>query len=210
VIYQWRFRIGLPFCVSFDSAPSNTGTDVDSDPLSVIDALTSLQAIIRWSLMVQEMTEEAYGAFFNVPPKNKGQKLIFFGWFKSEPMTRKSSENNFESPQFYHYRQNFHHMMKKMGYNLGKRSGLNFGKGRRVLLWSFVPKGKALDYYHKTRRGFGYVSTPVPLNSKSKESPCHDHSSGTSSWEPDVSIGAIINSLLANMVSTSHLKDEDE
>jgi len=160
--------------------------------------------------MVQEMTEEAYGAFFNVPPKNKGQKLIFFGWFKSEPMTRKSSENNFESPQFYHYRQNFHHMMKKMGYNLGKRSGLNFGKGRRVLLWSFVPKGKALDYYHKTRRGFGYVSTPVPLNSKSKESPCHDHSSGTSSWEPDVSIGAIINSLLANMVSTSHLKDEDE
>ena len=47
-------------------------------------------------------------------------------------------------------------MMEKMGYDLTKRSGLNFSKGRRTLIRSFVPKEKAPDYY---RMGLGYVST---------------------------------------------------
>ena len=37
----------------------------------------------------------------------------------------------------------------------------------------------------------------------------HDHSSGTSSWESDVSIRAICKSLSVNMISTIHLEDED-
>ena len=52
-------------------------------------------------------------------------------------------------------------MMKRMGYNFTKESGLNFGKEKQALLRSFVPKGKDLDYYHKTRRGLGYISTLV-------------------------------------------------
>lgn len=46
-----------------------------------------------------------------------------------------------------------------MDYNLGQKQGLNFDKGQRNILSSFMPKGKGLDYYHKTRRGLGYVST---------------------------------------------------
>jgi len=40
-------------------------------------------------------------------------------------------------------------MMEKMRYSLTKNSGLNFDKGRQTLIRSFVPKGKAPDYYQK-------------------------------------------------------------
>jgi len=73
-----------------------------------------------------------------------------------------------------------------------------------------VPKGKAPDYYHRTRRGLGYVSTLAPSASDSRESSDHDYSSGTSSWESDVSVGDIFGEFSVNMVSTSHLEDGDE
>ena len=101
-------------------------------------------------------------------------------------------------------------MMERMGYDLINRPGLNFGKGRRTLLRSFVPKGKAPDYYHKTHRGLGYVSTPPPSDQESKDCDYHDHSSGTSSWDSDVSIRNIFNTLSVNMTSVSHQEDEDE
>jgi len=46
-------------------------------------------------------------------------------------------------------------MMERMGYDLTKGSGLNFSKGKRALLCSFILKGKDPDYYHKTRKGLG-------------------------------------------------------
>ena len=61
-------------------------------------------------------------------------------------------------------------MMENMGYNLTKRSDLNFGQGRQTLLKSFVPKGKDPNYYHQTRRGLGYVSILIPSGSESEES----------------------------------------
>jgi len=70
-------------------------------------------------------------------------------------------------------------MMEKMGYDFTKESGLNFGKGKRALLRSFVPKSKDPGYYHKTRRGLGYVSTLVSSDFKSDEKVCHDSSSAT-------------------------------
>ena len=94
-----------------------------------------------------------------VPATRKGQKPILFGRIKSELMYREDSESENESPQFSHYEPNVLRMMEGMGYDLTKSSGLNFGKGRRTLLPSFVPKGKASDYYHQTHRGLGYVST---------------------------------------------------
>ena len=145
-----------------------------------------------------------------VPARRKGQKPILFGRISSEPTPREDSESEEESPQLSHYEPKALKMMKCMGYDLTNRPGLNFGKGRRTLLRSFVPKGKAPDYYHRTRRGLGYVSTPVPSASDSRESSGHDYSSGTSSWESDVSIGNIFRELSVNMVSTSHLEDEDE
>jgi len=38
-----------------------------------------------------------------------------------------------------------HHMMKRMGYDITKGSGLNFGKGKRAVLRSFLPEGKDPD-----------------------------------------------------------------
>ena len=101
-------------------------------------------------------------------------------------------------------------MMENMGYDLTSGLGLNFDKGRRILLRSFVPKGKAPDYYHRTRKGLGYESTPIPSASESEESLYLKHSSGISSWESDVSVGNIFKDLSVNMVSTSRPEDGDE
>ena len=100
-------------------------------------------------------------------------------------------------------------MMEIMGYDFTKESGFNFGKGKRALLRSFVTKGKDLDYYHKTRRGLGYVSTPVSLDPEFEEV-YHDSTSATSSWDSDISVDDIFKSLSVNMVSTNHLTDVRE
>jgi len=125
-------------------------------------------------------------------------------------MSHKDSESENESPQFSHYESSVLRMMERMGYDLTNGPDLNFDKGRRTLLRSFVPKRKTSDYYHRTRMGLGYVSTPIPSASESEESLYHNHSSGTLSWESDVSVGNLFGELSVNMVSTSHLEDGDE
>ena len=137
-------------------------------------------------------------------------KMIFFGRVESKPMIHEDSKSEIELPQFSHYEPNVLKMIENMGYDLTSGISLNFGKGRRTLLRSFIPKGKAHNYYHRTRSGLGYVSTPTPSASESKESLYHNHSSGTSSWESDVSVSNIFKNLLVNMVSTSHTKDGDK
>jgi len=159
-----------------DSVPSDT-----NNLLSVIDALTSFHAPVRLSFMVHEKTSDRQGAFFEVSAKHKSQKPILLGRIEPEPMACESSEDNAKSPQFSHYGSNACRMMEKMGYDLTKKSSLNFGEGKRTLLQSFVPKEKALDYYQKTRRGLSYVSTPIPSDFESENSLYHNHSSGTSS-----------------------------
>jgi len=54
------------------------------------------------------------------------------------------------------------------------------------------------------------VSTPIPLDIISRESLYDDHSSGMPSWKLDVTISIIFRNLSVNMVSTSHLEEEDE
>jgi len=125
-------------------------------------------------------------------------------------MTREDSKSKNESSQFSLYEPNVLRMMDNMAYDLTNGPDLNFGKGRRTLLRSFVPKGKAPNYYHRTRRGLGYVSTPILLAFESEESLYHNHSSGMSSWESDVSVSYMFKDLSVNMVSTSHPEDEDE
>jgi len=93
---------------------------------------------------------------------------------------------------------------------LTKRLGLNFGNEQQVLLRSFLPRDKDPDYYHQTRRGLGYVSTPFLSNSRSDEEVYHDSLSATSSWDSDVSVGVIFKSLSVNIVSASHLEDNRE
>jgi len=193
-----------------DSVPSDTSTDVDDDPWSAMDALTSLHVPVKSSFETYRDAGNAQESIFTVPARRKGQKPILFGRVTSEPMSREESESEEESPQFSHYEPRTLRMMRSMGYDLASGPGLNFGKGRRTLLQSFVPKGKTPDYYHQTRRGLGYVSTSVPSASDSGGSSGRDYSSDTSSWESDVSVGNIFRELSVNMVSTSHLEDEDE
>jgi len=191
------------FVFASDSVPSDTSTDIGGDSWSAIDALTSLHVPVRSSLTVCQSVSDAQGSFFEVLARRKGQKLILFRRVRSKPTTCKDSKSETKLPQFSHYESNVLRMMEIMGYDLTSGLGLNFGKGRRTLLLSFVTKGKAPDYYHQTHRGLGYVSTPISSASESEES-YHNHSLGTLSWESDVSIGNIFKDLSVNMVSTSH------
>jgi len=100
--------------------------------------------------------------------------------------------------------------MENMGYDPTSGLGLNFGKERQTPLRSFILKRKAPDYYHQTRRGLVYVSTLTPSASESEGLLYHNHSSGMSSWESDVSVGNIFKDPSVNMVSASHPEDGDE
>ena len=80
------------------------------------------------------------------------------------------------NPQFNHYGRIMHKMMKNIGYNLTRGEGLCFGKGRRTPLLHFLPKGKPNDYYHKSRRGLGYVSPSSAQSHKSWKGVEDDHS----------------------------------
>jgi len=76
--------------------------------------------------------------------------------------------------------------MKKMGYNLLRGEGLNFEKGRRILLQPFVLKENPANYYDQTRRGLGYVT---PSTRSESEESLSSHSLDSSDWESDVSLG---------------------
>lgn len=70
--------------------------------------------------------------------------------------------------------------MKKIVYNFREKAGLNYGKGVRVQPMLPMPKGKYIDYYHKTRIGLGYVSDLLAPAFVSDDLSFHDHSSNTS------------------------------
>jgi len=102
---------------------------------------------MKSSFTAYQGVNEAQGSVFEVPARRKGQISILFERIESESMPREDSESENEFPQFFHYEPNVLRMMENMSYDLISGPGLNFGKGR-TLLRSFVPKGKAPDYYH--------------------------------------------------------------
>ena len=99
-------------------------------------------------------------------------------------------------------------MMRKMGYNLQRGKGLNFRKGRRGLLQTFVPKGKPTNYYDKICKELGYVTPPTLLQSEDGES-LPSHSATSSEWESDVSMGMLFKNLFVNMTSIDQLEHEE-
>ena len=117
-----------------DFVPSDTSTDVNDDPWSTIDALTSVHVPLRSSLTAYQGVSDAQGSLFMVPARRKGQRSILFGRVESKLMTREDSESEDKSPQFSHYEPNVLRMMENIGYNLTSGPDLNFGKGRRTLL----------------------------------------------------------------------------
>ena len=115
---------------------------MDDDLWSAMNALTSLHVPVKSSFETYRDAGNAQESIFMVPARRKGQKPILFGRIKSEPMPREESENEKEPPQFGHFEPSVLKMMESMGYDLTNGPGLNFGKGKRTLLRSFVPKGK--------------------------------------------------------------------
>ena len=98
-----------------DSVPADTSIDIDDNPWSVINALTSLQAPIKSSLMVYEDISNVQGSFFEVPAKHKGQTPILFGRIESESVILEDSESEVEPRQFSQYEPNVLRMMENMG-----------------------------------------------------------------------------------------------
>lgn len=74
-----------------------------------------------------------------------------------------------------------------------------------------VLKGKPVEYSHKTKKGLRYT-TPVQSKSKPEfgKSFNQDHSSDTSSWYRDTSIGTLFTGHSINIVSASKPEDEEE
>ena len=113
-----------------DSIPADTSTDVNDDPWSAIDALTSLHAQVRSSFTAYQSINNVQGTFFEVPARCKGKKLILFGRVESNLMIHEDSKSETELPRFSHYEPNVLKMMENMGYDLTSGPNLNFGKGR--------------------------------------------------------------------------------
>ena len=96
--------------------------------------------------------------------------------------------------------------MKKMGYDLKHGEGLNFEKGRRSLIRTFVPKGKPANFYDSTGRGLGYVTPTSSATVQAKDDePIPSHSASSSEWDSDVSVGMMFENLTANMLSLIHI-----
>ena len=60
------------FVFASDSVSSDTSTDVDDDPWSPIDALTSLHAPVRSSLTACQNVSDVQGTFLEIPARHKG------------------------------------------------------------------------------------------------------------------------------------------
>jgi len=100
-------------------------------------------------------------------------------------------------------------MMNKMGYDLRCDEGLNFRKGRHIPLQLFVPKGKPANCYDQTRRGLRYVTPSIQSDSESEKSP-PSHSSDSSDWESDISVGVAFKKNFTNMASTNQVEREED
>ena len=150
--------------------------------------------------------ENNEGFVFVVPPTKRNQSLIVFG--RVQPwMSVVIDPGSYSEPsQFFYCVRSAHKMMRRMGYNLQRGNGLNFRRGRRGLLWTFVPKGKPVDYYDKTCRGLGYITPPIQSQS---ETALPSHSSSSSEWESDVSVRVVFKNLFVNVTSINQLEQEE-
>lgn len=196
-------------CAS-DSIPSDTSTKFDNDVWLAIYALTLLQALIKSSFLAEDKIDNIQGIFFEVPARWRHQKSIYFGRTQTEIVAKdpnliffdrtkvefvihEDSEDQTRSPDFSNKDSKGIRMMKYLGYDFKKKLGPNFVNEMRTRLHPFIPKRKDISYYHETRRGLRCVNSN-PSDSKYEESVYHDHSSSISSWELDVSVGAIFES----------------
>ena len=89
-----------------------------------MNALTSLHAPTKSSLLVCEKIRSARDALFEALARRKSQNPILFGQIETEHATCESSEGDSESPQFFLYGQKSSYMMERMEYDFTKKSAL--------------------------------------------------------------------------------------
>ena len=123
--------------------------------------------------MTSTSVECVEGSVFVVSPSKRSQSPIVFGRAQLQRSALTDSTSDSKSPQFFHYACSAQHMMRKMGYNLQRENGLNFGRERRGFLRTFMPKWKPTNYYDKTRRGLGYITPPLCFSPKKTNLSCH-------------------------------------
>jgi len=137
--------------------------------------------------------EENDGSVFVVTSSKKDQSPIIFGRVRHWTTPSNNSNEDLKSPQFFYYARSAHRMMKEMG---RRGEGVNFGRGRRIPLQTFVLKGKPINYYNQTRRGLRYTTPSVQLDLEF-EKPLPSHSSYSSGWESNVSMRVAFKKLFA-------------
>lgn len=95
-------------------------------------AFSPSRAPIKTSLLSEERVYDPRGAFFKVPAKKEGQKLILFGGFEAEVNMLELSETEEELLDFYQPNPKVIYIMENMSYNFKDKLGQNFGKGVRT------------------------------------------------------------------------------
>ena len=124
-------------------------------------------------------------------------------------MFHKDSESENESPQFSHYEPSVLRMMERMGYDLTNGPGWTWAKKEEHYFDLSFRKGSPW-LLPSNSQGFGLYVNSNSVSLWVWKSLYHNHSSGASSWESDISVGNLFEELSVNMVSTSHLEDGDE
>src|SRR3954469_23206716 len=92
--------------------------------------------------------------------------------------------------------------MERWGYRF--EEGLNYGKGRRTPLEICSSRGL------KDHRGLGYSFTPDQSDVNSNLLSRYDHSSDTSYFNSDISVGTLFEPVSVNMVSAQPEANDDE
>lgn len=152
-----NLELAYLFACAFDSVPSNTTTHVDDETneyiCSAIYVLPSLQVLIKSSFLTDDRIHDVQGNFFKGHAWRKHQKPFIFGRFETEQRVQEVFEVKDKPSKFFKCSSKIIRLMKKMGYNLKKKLGLNFRKWVRNQPCPLVLKGKDASYYNTSKRG---------------------------------------------------------
>ena len=105
---------------------------------------------------------------FIVSSSKKDQSPIILCKVGHQIATSNDLDEELEPPQFFHYIQSAHRMLRRMGYDLCRGEGLNFGKGHHIPLQPFVPKESLLTTMIRYARGWDISLHPLSPNQNLK------------------------------------------
>src|SRR5204863_7116076 len=171
---------------------------------SLLAQSTILRAPVSSTLLADKAIANARGTFFEVPASRPDQKPILFGRYQREDFPRHREMDDQGEPDYSWVSPKVAGIMERWVYRFEDKEGLNYGKGRRTLLEVYSARGV------KDHRGLGYSTTPDQSDVDSNPLARYDHSSDTSSFSSDVSVGTLFEPVSVDMVSAQPEPDDDE